>query len=134
MCIFIYREHFFPIQYTVIKFLITLALLVLVVKFFDKSILRNCRLQLSYPRTAYIRKGWVVTQLIKLVIFTGFMGFIIEQVIFCLLCGKFGSYLFSFFGFFLCKTQLTKSYYHAVHQSNRAKLPTSSERKSSICD
>ncbi|XP_027071241.2 diacylglycerol O-acyltransferase 1A [Coffea eugenioides] len=37
--------------------------------------------QLSYPRTAYIRKGWVVTQLIKLVIFTGFMGFIIEQYI-----------------------------------------------------
>ncbi|KAA8534817.1 hypothetical protein F0562_029741 [Nyssa sinensis] len=37
--------------------------------------------QLSYPRTACIRKGWVVRQLIKLVIFTGLMGFIIEQYI-----------------------------------------------------
>ncbi|CAH9053575.1 unnamed protein product [Cuscuta epithymum] len=37
--------------------------------------------QLSYPRSAYIRKGWVVRQLIKLIIFTGFMGFIIEQYI-----------------------------------------------------
>ncbi|XP_022863632.1 diacylglycerol O-acyltransferase 1A-like [Olea europaea var. sylvestris] len=37
--------------------------------------------QPSYPRTACIRKGWVVRQLIKLVIFTGFMGFIIEQYI-----------------------------------------------------
>ncbi|MFS7898832.1 putative diacylglycerol O-acyltransferase [Helianthus anomalus] len=36
--------------------------------------------QRSYPRTAFIRKGWVLRQLIKLVIFTGFMGFIIEQV------------------------------------------------------
>nr|AZM65204.1 diacylglycerol acyltransferase 5 [Vitellaria paradoxa] len=37
--------------------------------------------QTSYPRTACIRKGWVVRQLIKLVIFTGLMGFIIEQYI-----------------------------------------------------
>lgn len=37
--------------------------------------------QTSYPRTARIRKGWVARQLIKLVIFTGFMGFIIEQYI-----------------------------------------------------
>ncbi|KAF9612615.1 hypothetical protein IFM89_002211 [Coptis chinensis] len=37
--------------------------------------------QTSYPRTACIRKGWVTRQLIKLVIFTGFMGFIIEQYI-----------------------------------------------------
>ncbi|CAI9759064.1 unnamed protein product [Fraxinus pennsylvanica] len=37
--------------------------------------------QPSYPRTACIRKGWVVRQLIKLVIFTGFMGFIVEQYI-----------------------------------------------------
>ncbi|XP_016467035.1 diacylglycerol O-acyltransferase 1 isoform X1 [Nicotiana tabacum] len=37
--------------------------------------------QLSYPRTACIRKGWLARQLIKLVIFTGFMGFIIEQYI-----------------------------------------------------
>ncbi|PIN22961.1 Sterol O-acyltransferase/Diacylglycerol O-acyltransferase [Handroanthus impetiginosus] len=37
--------------------------------------------QPSYPRTACIRKGWVMRQLIKLVIFTGFMGFIIEQYI-----------------------------------------------------
>ncbi|VFQ81349.1 unnamed protein product [Cuscuta campestris] len=37
--------------------------------------------QLSYPRSACIRKGWVVRQLIKLIIFTGFMGFIIEQYI-----------------------------------------------------
>ncbi|KAL3825313.1 hypothetical protein ACJIZ3_021342 [Penstemon smallii] len=37
--------------------------------------------QPSYPRTACIRKGWVLRQLIKLVIFTGFMGFIIEQYI-----------------------------------------------------
>ncbi|KAG9455606.1 hypothetical protein H6P81_000114 [Aristolochia fimbriata] len=37
--------------------------------------------QLTYPRTTSIRKGWVTRQLIKLVIFTGFMGFIIEQYI-----------------------------------------------------
>ncbi|KAL4589493.1 hypothetical protein LXL04_002400 [Taraxacum kok-saghyz] len=37
--------------------------------------------QISYPRTAFIRKGWVLRQMIKLVIFTGFMGFIIEQYI-----------------------------------------------------
>ncbi|KAL2480109.1 Diacylglycerol O-acyltransferase 1 [Abeliophyllum distichum] len=37
--------------------------------------------QPSYPRTACIRKGWVVRQLVKLVIFTGFMGFIVEQYI-----------------------------------------------------
>ncbi|KAG5225532.1 diacylglycerol O-acyltransferase [Salix suchowensis] len=37
--------------------------------------------QSSYPRNASIRKGWVVRQFVKLVIFTGFMGFIIEQYI-----------------------------------------------------
>ncbi|CAI9759065.1 unnamed protein product [Fraxinus pennsylvanica] len=37
--------------------------------------------QPSYPRTSCVRKGWVVRQLIKLVIFTGFMGFIVEQYI-----------------------------------------------------
>ncbi|XP_076889181.1 diacylglycerol O-acyltransferase 1A-like [Bidens hawaiensis] len=37
--------------------------------------------QMSYPRTAFIRKGWVLRQLIKLIIFTGLMGFIIEQYI-----------------------------------------------------
>ncbi|XP_022882552.1 diacylglycerol O-acyltransferase 1A-like isoform X1 [Olea europaea var. sylvestris] len=37
--------------------------------------------QPSYPRTACIRKGWVVRQFIMLVIFTGFMGFIVEQYI-----------------------------------------------------
>ncbi|XAR67143.1 Diacylglycerol O-acyltransferase [Bertholletia excelsa] len=37
--------------------------------------------QTSYPRTACVRKGWVARQLIKLVIFTGFMGFIVEQYI-----------------------------------------------------
>ncbi|KAL7136785.1 hypothetical protein ABFS83_10G053800 [Erythranthe nasuta] len=37
--------------------------------------------QPSYPRTACIRKGWVFRQLIKLVIFSGFMGFIVEQYI-----------------------------------------------------
>ncbi|RYR67656.1 hypothetical protein Ahy_A03g014034 isoform B [Arachis hypogaea] len=35
--------------------------------------------QPSYPRTPSVRKGWVFRQLIKLVIFTGLMGFIIEQ-------------------------------------------------------
>ncbi|KAM0018215.1 putative diacylglycerol O-acyltransferase [Helianthus debilis subsp. tardiflorus] len=37
--------------------------------------------QIRYPRTAFIRKGWVLRQLIKLIIFTGLMGFIIEQYI-----------------------------------------------------
>ncbi|KAJ9167974.1 hypothetical protein P3X46_019560 [Hevea brasiliensis] len=37
--------------------------------------------QPSYPRTASVRKGWVVRQFVKLIIFTGFMGFIIEQYI-----------------------------------------------------
>ncbi|KAG8657056.1 hypothetical protein MANES_03G036000v8 [Manihot esculenta] len=34
-----------------------------------------------YPRTACVRKGCVVRQFVKLIIFTGFMGFIIEQYI-----------------------------------------------------
>lgn len=37
--------------------------------------------QTSYPRSAYFRKGWVARQLVKLVVFTGVMGFIIEQYI-----------------------------------------------------
>ncbi|PON46824.1 Diacylglycerol O-acyltransferase [Parasponia andersonii] len=37
--------------------------------------------QTSYPRTACVRKGWVFRQLVKLIIFTGVMGFIIEQYI-----------------------------------------------------
>ncbi|CAL9168575.1 unnamed protein product [Musa hybrid cultivar] len=37
--------------------------------------------QLNYPRTTSIRKGWVIHQIVKLVIFTGLMGFIIEQYI-----------------------------------------------------
>ncbi|KAF8036214.1 hypothetical protein BT93_C2043 [Corymbia citriodora subsp. variegata] len=37
--------------------------------------------QLSYPRTPCVRKAWVARQLVKLVIFTGVMGFIIEQYI-----------------------------------------------------
>ncbi|XP_010925472.1 diacylglycerol O-acyltransferase 1-2 isoform X2 [Elaeis guineensis] len=37
--------------------------------------------QPNYPRTTCIRKGWVIRQLVKLVIFTGLMGFIIEQYI-----------------------------------------------------
>ncbi|KAL5728713.1 hypothetical protein ACHQM5_001763 [Ranunculus cassubicifolius] len=37
--------------------------------------------QPSYPRTSCVRKGWVSRQLVKLVIFTGLMGFIIEQYI-----------------------------------------------------
>ncbi|KAF7806745.1 diacylglycerol acyltransferase [Senna tora] len=37
--------------------------------------------QPSYPRTASIRKGWVFRQVVKLIIFTGVMGFIIEQYI-----------------------------------------------------
>ncbi|KAJ0977461.1 hypothetical protein J5N97_012935 [Dioscorea zingiberensis] len=37
--------------------------------------------QLSYPRTASVRKGWVTRQIVKLVIFMGLMGFIIEQYI-----------------------------------------------------
>ncbi|KAL8093911.1 diacylglycerol O-acyltransferase 1-like isoform X1 [Apium graveolens] len=37
--------------------------------------------QTSYPRTASVRKGWALRQLIKLIIFTGLMGFIIEQYI-----------------------------------------------------
>ncbi|XP_019414437.1 PREDICTED: diacylglycerol O-acyltransferase 1-like isoform X2 [Lupinus angustifolius] len=35
--------------------------------------------QPSYPRTPSVRKGWVFRQLIMLIIFTGVMGFIIEQ-------------------------------------------------------
>eukprot|EP00252_Welwitschia_mirabilis_P011552 TRINITY_DN25829_c0_g1_i2.p1 TRINITY_DN25829_c0_g1~~TRINITY_DN25829_c0_g1_i2.p1 ORF type:complete len:467 (-),score=30.93 TRINITY_DN25829_c0_g1_i2:24-1424(-) len=35
--------------------------------------------QRDYPRTKYIRKGWVLRQLLKLVIFTGVQGFIVEQ-------------------------------------------------------
>ncbi|XP_022732573.1 diacylglycerol O-acyltransferase 1-like isoform X2 [Durio zibethinus] len=37
--------------------------------------------QPSYPRTPAVRKSWVVRQSIKLIIFTGLMGFIIEQYI-----------------------------------------------------
>ncbi|XP_019443014.1 PREDICTED: diacylglycerol O-acyltransferase 1-like isoform X2 [Lupinus angustifolius] len=37
--------------------------------------------QPSYPRTPSIRKGWLLRQIVKLIIFTGVMGFIIEQYI-----------------------------------------------------
>ncbi|XP_057415322.1 diacylglycerol O-acyltransferase 1A-like isoform X1 [Lotus japonicus] len=37
--------------------------------------------QPRYPRSPSIRKGWVLRQLVKLIIFTGVMGFIIEQYI-----------------------------------------------------
>ncbi|XP_078432025.1 membrane bound O-acyl transferase (MBOAT) family protein [Wolffia australiana] len=37
--------------------------------------------QPSYPRTTVIRKGWITRQTLKLVIFTGLMGFIVEQYI-----------------------------------------------------
>ncbi|KAK4774450.1 hypothetical protein SAY86_009385 [Trapa natans] len=37
--------------------------------------------QLSYPLTPCIRKGWVLRQVIKLILFTGVMGFIVEQYI-----------------------------------------------------
>ncbi|XP_063945683.1 diacylglycerol O-acyltransferase 1 isoform X2 [Daucus carota subsp. sativus] len=37
--------------------------------------------QTSYPRSASVRKSWVLRQLIKLIVFTGLMGFIIEQYI-----------------------------------------------------
>ncbi|BFG39690.1 hypothetical protein CerSpe_259640 [Prunus speciosa] len=37
--------------------------------------------QTSYPRTVCVRKGWVFRQLVKLIIFTGLMGFIVEQYI-----------------------------------------------------
>ncbi|XVE70628.1 hypothetical protein DITRI_Ditri10aG0086400 [Diplodiscus trichospermus] len=37
--------------------------------------------QTRYPRTPAVRKSWVVRQFIKLIIFTGVMGFIIEQYI-----------------------------------------------------
>nr|AGH55992.1 acyl CoA:diacylglycerol acyltransferase [Tetraena mongolica] len=37
--------------------------------------------QPSYPRSECIRKGWVARQVLKLIIFTGVMGFIVEQYI-----------------------------------------------------
>ncbi|XP_062180303.1 diacylglycerol O-acyltransferase 1-1 isoform X2 [Phragmites australis] len=37
--------------------------------------------QASYPRTQYIRKSWLVRQIILYLIFTGVQGFIIEQYI-----------------------------------------------------
>ncbi|KAK9142302.1 hypothetical protein Syun_011702 [Stephania yunnanensis] len=37
--------------------------------------------QPSYPLATCIRKGWVTRQLVKLIIFTGVMGFIVEQYI-----------------------------------------------------
>ncbi|KAJ1259606.1 hypothetical protein BS78_10G168400 [Paspalum vaginatum] len=37
--------------------------------------------QPTYPQTACIRKGWVIRQLVKCLVFTGLMGFIIEQYI-----------------------------------------------------
>ncbi|TVU07910.1 hypothetical protein EJB05_41287, partial [Eragrostis curvula] len=37
--------------------------------------------QPSYPRTTCIRKGWVIRQVVKCLVFTGLMGFIIEQYI-----------------------------------------------------
>ncbi|KAM0903472.1 hypothetical protein ACQ4PT_018682 [Festuca glaucescens] len=37
--------------------------------------------QPSYPRTLYVRKGWLIRQVILYLIFTGIQGFIIEQYI-----------------------------------------------------
>jgi hypothetical protein len=57
--------------------------------FHEQSSLRTCTkfevggllyFQLSYPRTEAVRKGWVLRQLGKLVVFLGLIGFIIEQV------------------------------------------------------
>ncbi|KAK1266229.1 Diacylglycerol O-acyltransferase 1 [Acorus gramineus] len=48
---------------------------------FDLRALSNSSKKQSYPRTTCIRKSWVIRQLVKLVIFTGVMGFIIEQYI-----------------------------------------------------
>ncbi|KAK1315321.1 Diacylglycerol O-acyltransferase 1 [Acorus calamus] len=50
------------------------------VKMNSRLIIENLMKQ-SYPRTTCIRKSWVIRQLVKLVIFTGLMGFIIEQYI-----------------------------------------------------
>jgi diacylglycerol O-acyltransferase-1 len=36
--------------------------------------------QLSYPRSNTVRKGWVLRQIGKLLVFVGLMGFITEQV------------------------------------------------------
>ncbi|BBN18538.1 diacylglycerol O-acyltransferase 1 [Marchantia polymorpha subsp. ruderalis] len=37
--------------------------------------------QIGYPRRDIIRKGWVLRQSVKLLVFTGLMGFIVEQYI-----------------------------------------------------
>ncbi len=40
----------------------------------------SCGLQLSYPRSNTVRKGWVLRQIGKLLVFVGLMSFITEQV------------------------------------------------------
>ncbi|KAJ7517296.1 hypothetical protein O6H91_21G017500 [Diphasiastrum complanatum] len=37
--------------------------------------------QPSYPRSSTLRKGWVLRQVVKLIVFTSLMGFIVEQYI-----------------------------------------------------
>lgn len=82
-------------------------------------------MQPSYPRTTYIRKGWVVRQLIKCLVFTGLMGFIIEQV------SLFTWFLMVFHLHSCLYTQYV--FYFSVHKSNCEEFEASIEREFLEC-
>lgn len=82
-------------------------------------------MQPSYPRTTYIRKGWVVRQLIKCLVFTGLMGFIIEQV------SLFTWFLMVFHLHSCLYTQYVL--YFSVHKSNCEEFEASIEREFLEC-
>jgi hypothetical protein len=68
---------FFVLHYILVFFCVKL---VFVKETFVPSYKLSCGLQLSYPKSNTVRKGWVLRQIGKLLVFVGLMGFITEQV------------------------------------------------------
>lgn len=83
-------------------------------------------MQQSYPRTPAVRKSWVVRQFIKLIVFTGLMGFIIEQVGANSSVGTSVPYSAFCFRIFLLDAKIFHMYVYnaAVYQSNCSELST----------
>ena len=85
---------------------------------------------MTYPQTERIRKRWVLRQVVKLIIFTGLMGFIAEQV-----CTLYTLYICILLkgAMPLCQ-YLIKLLRHAVYQSYNKELSASIERELPLCN
>jgi hypothetical protein len=71
-------SFFLVLHYILVFFCVKL---VFVKETFFPSYKLSCGLQLSYPKSNTVRKGWVLRQIGKLLVFVGLMGFITEQYI-----------------------------------------------------